>query len=204
MKTITSINPSQLVNQSSGAVEYYTPPVWVNSAREVMGNIELDPASSFAANVTVMADQFFTKEQDGLKQQWKANTLWMNHPFHRGDKPCPKNRSKCKKKSCKNRGYHIDTAIPSNMDWISKLINEYDQGNVKEAICITFANTSEGWFKKLLPYPQCFPNGRIQYYKPDGTIDNNVTKGSCITYLGKNPKKFHATFKHLGTVKVSM
>lgn len=204
MTTATVKNPSQLVNQSSGAVEYYTPKVWTDAAREVMGSIELDPASSLAANLIVMAEQFYSREDDGLSKEWKANTLWMNHPFHRGEKACPKDRSKCKKKACEKRGYHIDEDIPNNLDWVEKLIGEYQNGNVKEAICITFANTSETWFRKLLPFPQCYPNGRVQYYKPDGTIDNNVTKGSCITYLGPNLDKFNAVFKHLGTVKVSM
>lgn len=197
-------NNSTLINQSSGSFEYYTPELWVNAARQVMGGIELDPASSLTANMIVMADRFFDKEINGLEQAWMANSLWMNHPFHRGEKPCPTDHSKCKKKTCQSRGYHINNAIPSNMDWITKLINEYNSGNVKEAICITFASTSEGWFKKLLQYPQCFPDGRVQYYKPDGTLDNNVTKGSCLTYLGPNVSKFAQVFKTYGTVKVTI
>ncbi|MCP4867084.1 MAG: hypothetical protein GY897_24385 [Alteromonas sp.] len=194
----------QLINQSSGTFEYYTPEIWVNAAREVMGGIELDPASSLTANLVVMADHFFDEETNGLKQPWIAQSLWMNHPFHRGEKPCPTNRDKCKKKTCKTRGHHIDTPIPSNMDWVTKLISEYEAGNVKQAICISFASTSEGWFKKLLKYPQCFPNGRIQYYKPDGTLDNNVTKGSCLTYLGPDYLKFADVFKRYGTVKIAI
>lgn len=197
-------NNSMLINQSSGDVEYYTPELWVNAARQVMGSIELDPASSFLANLTVNADKYYDKDTDGLRQIWTANSVWMNHPFHRGEQPCPANHDKCKKKACLKRGYHIDTAIPSNMDWITKLITEYQAGNVKEAICITFASTSEGWFKKLLLFPQCFPNGRIQYYKPDGTLDNNVTKGSALTYLGPNTEKFAAVFRQYGTVKIAL
>ncbi|PSW53048.1 hypothetical protein [Photobacterium leiognathi] len=198
------MNNANLINQTSGDVEWYTPDLWVNAAREVMGSIELDPASSFTANLTVLADRYFDQQTDGLAQPWIANTLWMNHPFHRGEAPCPSDRSKCKKKSCVSRGYHIDKAIPSNMDWVNKLISEYQAGNVREAICISFASTSEGWFRKLLKYPQCFPDGRVQYHKPDGSLVNNVTKGSCITYLGPNYLTFADVFKRFGTVKIAI
>ncbi|WP_299142426.1 hypothetical protein [uncultured Vibrio sp.] len=202
------MNNASLVNQSSEDVEYYTQAEWIEAARLCMGSIELDPASSFIANETVKATRFFTIGDNGLAQEWKADTLWMNHPFHRGEKACPKDRSKCKKLKCKRgknrRGHHIGHDIPSNMDWIKKLISEYEAGNVKEAICITFANTSEAWFRELLKYPQCMPNRRVQYRKPNGELNNNVTKGSAITYLGSNLDGFISAFKELGTIKVAV
>ncbi len=88
------------------------------------------------------------------------------------------------------------------MDWVSKLIESYEAGLVKEAICISFASTSEAWFRKLLPYPQCMPHKRVQYYNPDGTINNNVTKGSAITYLGTDIERFANAFRALGTIKI--
>ncbi|WP_136487848.1 hypothetical protein [Vibrio sp. H11] len=195
------MNNAQRVNQTSGIFEYYTDKLWVDAAREVMGGIELDPASSLTANLIVMADRFYDEATNGLAQSWKAKSLWMNHPFHRGEKPCPTDRSKCAKKTCKTRGHHIDQAIPGNMDWINKLIDEYENGHVEQAICITFGSTSEAWFRKLLAYPQCFPNGRIQYYKPDGTLARGVTKGSVLTYLGPNVAMFDEVFSRYGTVK---
>ncbi|ENM3832850.1 hypothetical protein LH205_003236 [Vibrio cholerae] len=195
------MNNANLINQSSGDTEYYTPLEWVEPARQVMGSIELDPASSHIANQTVKAERFFTIDDDGLSRPWTAQTLWMNHPFHRGEKACPADHTKCKKITCIKRGYHIDKDIPSNNDWINKFIAEYEAGHFKEAICITFGNTSEAWFRKLLPHLQCFPNGRVHYRKPDGTINRNVTKGSVLTYLGDCPKAFKKVFSRLGTVK---
>ncbi|UTZ44676.1 phage N-6-adenine-methyltransferase [Vibrio campbellii] len=196
-------NNANLINQTSGKVEYYTPPEWLEAARAVLGTIELDPASCELANKNVQAVHFFTKDDDGLTQPWKGTTLWMNHPFHRGEKACPTNRKKCKKKSCRDRGHHIDKDIPSNDDWISKLLTEFEAGHFKEAIIITFANTSEGWFKKLLGFPQCFPNKRVHYIKPDGTVDKNCTKGSVITYLGPNLDTFAVVFGEFGQIKVA-
>ena len=47
----------QQINQTSGDVEYYTPPAIIEAARLVMGTIDLDPASSETANERVRAGQ---------------------------------------------------------------------------------------------------------------------------------------------------
>lgn len=45
----------QRINQTSGQFEYYTPPPIVAAARQVMGGIDLDPASSPQANRCIHA-----------------------------------------------------------------------------------------------------------------------------------------------------
>ena len=50
---------------------------------DVLGAIDLDPASSFLANQTILAERFFTKEDDGLLQEWSGR-VWMNPPYSRG------------------------------------------------------------------------------------------------------------------------
>lgn len=203
----------QHVNQSSGIVEYYTDPRLPAAAREVMGGIDLDPASCVLANAFgVFADQIYTRENDGLAQKWGGN-VWLNHPFHRGEIPCPEDRSKCVKQICikptgrdKNgppRG-HIDERIPSNKDWIKKAVSEYRGGNARAIILICFASTSEGWFRPLLNFPLCFLTPRTNYYRPDGSLAGDVSKGSVIAYMGTDPTRFKRIFeeKHkLGVVK---
>jgi hypothetical protein len=75
---------AQLINQDSGDYEWYTPAFIVNAARNVMGYIALDPASSRQANKIVMADTIFTV--DGLDLPWSDN-VWLNHPFSRENNP---------------------------------------------------------------------------------------------------------------------
>lgn len=197
----------QLVNQDSGSTEYYTEEYLIEMAREVLGNIELDPASSKIANQTVKANMFYNIENDGLSKKWVAQTVWMNHPFSKGEKACPVSKrdnsvSLCKKKGCIERGYHITKDVPGNSEWTNKLVNEYKAGNVKEAICITFSSMSETWMNPLIEFMQCFPRGRINYRLPDGTQTKEITKGSLLTYMGPNPKKFREVFERIGTVKV--
>lgn len=165
---------AQLINQDSGQVEWYTPLDIIIAARHCMGGcIDLDPASSATANARINATRYFDKETDGLKQEWFGR-VWLNHPYGRG----------------------------VNHLWINKLVEEYEHERTIAACCITFASTSEKWFRPLLARPQCFLHGRTGFVKPDGTPMDGNTKGSVVTYFGDDTAQFARAFSPLGTVKV--
>jgi hypothetical protein len=193
------MNNAQLINQTSHDFEYYTQAKFVEPARRTMGWIELDPASSLIANRTIRAQHIYTVDDDALSQAWRAATLWLNHPFGESEEPC---KTRCTKKRCPQRGYHIDKRIPGNADWINKLIDHYRCGDVKQACCITFASTSEAWFKPLMHFPQVYLSPRTNYLLPDGTLKQGVTKGSVITYLGPHVQNFAYNYQHLGSVMI--
>jgi hypothetical protein len=146
----------------------------MNAARSMMGGIDLDPASSESANEVVKAPRFFGIGDGSLDRPW-IGRVWMNHPFGR--------RS---------------PSMHGNAAWINKLRSEWEGGNIIEALCITYACTSEKWFQPLLDFPQCFLCPRTNYYLPDGTIKKGVTKGSVITYIGDRETRFHRYFKSFG------
>lgn len=80
--------------------------------------------------------------------------------------------------------------------------NVFDRhGAVTEACCITYACTSEAWFRPLLLQLQCFCVPRTNYLLPDGTPKPGVTKGSVVTYFGPNGARFAEAFKGFGVVK---
>lgn len=183
----------QLVNQDSGDTNYFTPQVIVDAARSTMGGIDLDPASSPAANVGVAALKIFTVKDDGITQKWSGR-IWFNPPFGRPEAACST--------SCEKEHSHHSFPLHGTGAWINKLIAEIELEYVTEACCITFAATSERWFQPLLRRPQCYLSPRTNYYLPDGTVKKGVTKGSVVTYFGPDTEKFRRCFAGLGIVKV--
>jgi len=168
------VDNAELINQTSGNSEYYTPMNIIDAAREAMGSIDLDPASSLEANDRIRADKIFTPKDNGLSQSWFGN-VWLNHPFSRADNPL----------------------------WIDKLIKEFYSPMVSRCCCITYAATSEAWFRPLMDFPQCFLQPRTNYILPDGSIKKGVTKGSVVTYLGADTKRFIRAFDgNSGKVKI--
>lgn len=184
---------AQLINQTSGEVEWYTPKPIIEAARATMGGIDLDPASSAIANERVRAFLFYNVYDDGISREWKGRA-WLNHPFGRAEAPC--------EPGCTKNHKHHSVRYYGNEAWIQKLLNEWRHGNVTQACCITFASTSEMWFRPLLQYPQCFLHGRTSYLTPEGNPVTGCTKGSVVTYFGGSLDAFIQHFSPLGTVKI--
>jgi hypothetical protein len=76
----TEMNASQRINQTSGNCEWYTSKEIIESARNTMSGIDLDPASSGTANRWIKARLFY--EHSGLEHSWFGK-VWLNHPFGR-------------------------------------------------------------------------------------------------------------------------
>lgn len=140
------------VKHSSKINEHYTPCYIVEPAREVLGHIDLDPATSELANKRIQAARIFI-EQDGLKtfeEPWHGR-VFLNPPG--GTKPIvPEFRSN-----------------PS-LFW-SKLMHEWGAGNVEAAIVIGFTvevlQTTQGETEyPMLRFPFCIPKQRIKFDVP--------------------------------------
>jgi DNA N-6-adenine-methyltransferase (Dam) len=64
----------------TGENEWYTPQRYIDAARDVLGEIDLDPATSAFAQSRIRAAAFFTQEDDGLTQDWNGR-IWLNPPY---------------------------------------------------------------------------------------------------------------------------
>lgn len=76
---IKEIEKPHVANNSEDN-EWYTPVEYLESARAVLGTINLDPASNDFANERVQAEMYYTEGDNGLNQEWYGN-IWLNPPY---------------------------------------------------------------------------------------------------------------------------
>jgi len=67
----------------TGDPESYTPAVYIEAARAVMGGIDLDPASNALAQKTVKASRWYGEQENGLLQKWEGRVIPWHPPFSR-------------------------------------------------------------------------------------------------------------------------
>lgn len=162
------------VSQNSGENEWYTPSEYIEAARRVMGEIDLDPASCETANRTVKARRFFTKEDDGLSLSWVSEALWMNPPY----------------------------SAELMRQFASKLAQSVSEGTVTQAIVLVNNATETRWFAEIAAVSHCiaFPTGRIRYLNAQGMQMLSPLQGQAFFYIGQNADRFAQEFGPLGIV----
>lgn len=162
------------VLHSSASNEWYTPARYLEAVREVMGGIDLDPASNPLANETIKAATFYTQETDGFNREWRGR-VFLNPPY--GHEDGESNQAR----------------------WSAKLIEEYQSGRVTEAILLVNATTDREWFKPLWDYLLCFTDHRIRFYTPEGE-GNSPTHGNVFVYFGPHIDRFCTVFGRFGAI----
>jgi phage N-6-adenine-methyltransferase len=162
------------VANNSGENEWYTPSEYVEAARKAMGGIDLDPASSPKAQETVQAGRFFTKDDDGLVQDWFGR-VWMNPPY----------------------------AQPLMTQFAEKALVELNFGRVTAMVILTNNATETAWGNTLLAACDavCFIRGRIKFLNAQGVEEHTPLQGQMVTYYGSDPDAFAYAFGALGVVR---
>jgi hypothetical protein len=156
--------------------EWYTPASYVNAAREVMGGIDLDPASCTAANELVQATHFYTKEDNGLLQPWYGR-VWLNPPYGRAK----------------------GGSVSFQSEFVRKLLREWSTQTIQQAVLLCTADPDEKWFQPLWNFPLCFAYPQIWFHRPGLPPEKHIM-GSCFVYLGENVQAFIEAFSRFGRV----
>lgn len=158
--------------EGTGENEWYTPAEYIEMARDVLGDIDLDPASSDVAQQWIRAEQYFSKADDGLAKQWHGR-VWLNPPY----------------------------AQPFIAQFASKMVGERLSGRVSAAVMLTHNYTDTGWFHELAAVADaiCFTRGRIKFVDEDGE-PCAPTQGQAFFYFGNAVAKFAETFTDIGFV----
>ena len=161
------------VGYNSGDNEWYTPPEYIEAARAVMGDIDLDPASTPEANEIVQAKKIYTESDDGRMQEWNGR-VWMNPPY----------------------SYEYIS------DFCEKLSDEFSVGRITEA-CVLVNNATETyWFQGLCQFAQaiCFPAKRIKFWHPAKEEKASPLQGQAVLYFGDNVDLFMDAFRRFGVM----
>ena len=128
------------LRRSSRNDEWRTPRHIIDLAVQVMGAIDLDPASN-DGDPWVPAARHFTRSDDGLNQSWLGR-VFLNPPWSSSSSPRP---------------------------WVEKLLTEFDSDRVTEAVVVLPARVNTDWFALLAPHPRCFVRGRLQFSESAGS-----------------------------------
>ena len=173
--TKKALSPAH-VSQASGENEWYTPAKYIIAAKAVMGDIDVDPASSEIANQIIQAKAYYTIQDDGLTKPW-AGRVWMNPPYSQ----------------------------PLIVEFSETFARKYKSGEIKEA-CVLINNATETtWLQILLNICDqiCFIKGRVKFIDVDGNASGSPLQGQLILYFGNTGynKKFNNEFGKYGIIK---
>lgn len=185
---------SRIARHSSKSVIWTTPPKILAPARIVLGNIDLDPASSAWSNKYVRASYFFTKRDDGLQQKWQAfrnyrirpTAIWLNPPG----------------------GWHNGRVGDSEVKhWWLKTLQERREPYFGHMLFLAFSiealqTTQVDCPYSLAHFPTVIFNRRVPYIDPStGKPVSGNTHASSVTYIPGRVNKtrlFFETFSQLG------
>jgi phage N-6-adenine-methyltransferase len=162
------------VSHNSGDNEWYTPAEYIDAARDVLGDIDLDPASSAAANTVVKARVFYTESDDGLSLPW-CGRVWMNPPY----------------------------AQPAVGHFAEKFAESVTTRTISAGVVLVNNATETEWFRTIatVSVAICFPAGRVRFWHPDKSSAAPL-QGQALVYSGPDRAAFVRRFAEFGPVLV--
>lgn len=165
-------NATPHVARATGENEWYTPIEYIEAARLVLGEIDLDPASCAEANELIKAKQFYSIGDDGLAHGWEGR-VWLNPP------------------------YSSDLIGR----FTSKLATHFHGGSVSAALVLVNNATETEWFQVLSRRSRAvaFPARRVKFWGPSGQSGAPL-QGQAVLYLGADVDLFEAAFSAFGIV----
>jgi phage N-6-adenine-methyltransferase len=175
--TLTAAEMRALANhraEGTGENEWFTPIQYIEAARLVLEEIDLDPASNPTAQEWIKANEYFTRADDGLKHEWFGR-VWLNPPYARGE---------------------IGT-------FVNKLIREIESRHVTAAVLLTHSYTDTEWFHNAVAMMDavCFTRGRIKFVDDAGE-PCAPTQGQAFFYYGLRIEEFIEIFGQFGFVAI--
>ncbi len=178
-RILEGLSTSNHVNRMkglTGEVEWYTPPEYIELSRKVMGDIDLDPASSAYANQHVKAAEYYDVSSNGLDQSWEGR-VFLNPPYK----------------------------MPLIAEFASRMCEAARAGDIEQGIMLTNNATDTEWFHLCLENctAACLTRGRISFLQfRDGEMIEKTqpTHGQVFFYFGKKKASFAKVFGKVGAI----
>lgn len=165
--------------------EWYTPTWLIEKAKQVMGGIDIDPASSRAAQERVQASLWMGKDyalssRGALGVNWVHNNgptwqparVWLNPPY----------------------------SFPLVGQFVEKLLEQIEKGYVGEAILLVNNNTETDWWHKAAAAAAVTFTfrSRVFFWRPGREDATSPRQGQVAFYFGPNVLDFIEEFKDKG------
>lgn len=152
--------------------EWYTPVEFIEAARAVMGGIDTDPASNDTAQGFIQAGTHYTKETNGLAQEWGPN-VWLNPPY---DNPLPWVEKLLAEFEAGNTKQAILLVNTANSPQWSRLL----------------------WQSN---FAVCLLARRVRFWRPDRMEAKGTAQDQMIWYIGYEIDAFRAAFEKYGAIR---
>jgi ParB family chromosome partitioning protein len=170
---LTSVAIYRRASTAARSDDWCTPLEYVESAREVLGTIDLDPATSEEAQEVVKATRTFTEEQDGLRQKWRGR-VWLNPPYAQLHAFATK---------------LLDEYAAGRVTAAIVLTHNNTDSSWFHALAGKLAAI-------------CFTRGRVKFINHAREETNHPQQGQCFMYFGNDVPGFITHFGGYGTVMV--
>lgn len=167
--------------------ELITSPDLVQSAHALMGDIDLDVASSVLANNYVQAKEFYTPQDDGLNEQEWYGKCYLFPPS--GTYFFDKKLDKWRMTRC-----NATVINSSHSVWFQKLYYSWLKGKVEQAIFFTNCTDIIRYEQKIFDFPVCILRTAPELIKNSSKgLSKHRTSTSLVVYLQPKNNSGQAT-----------
>ncbi len=141
------------------------------AAIELMGAIDLDPYCVNESTTLVPAKVHYAVDANALASSWgpKRRRVFLTPPTGR-----------------------------ATANWMNKLCDEYEAGNVGQGIAYLRAALDSPWWQRLFAYPICIVHREIRLLAGS----KSTTAPWAVVYLGANLRGFAESYREIGSLYV--
>lgn len=174
-------------NTFTEGIELITNADLVASANELLGGIDLDPASSQFANQYVQAKKFYTPTDDGLNEQPWFDSVYLFPPSGTYFWDLKNQKWKLTRTTAKS-------LRSSHAVWFAKLYKSWLLNEIEQGLFFTNCPDIIRYDQKIFDFPVCILRvcPTLLRRKDDGVI-NHKTSTSVLVYLQPKDRSGEAT-----------